>query len=445
MNQRQAESQYFNPTESVGFGTTVGGTIQRDYEYLANSKTRSLMVGTLYLEDHGIHTNDELAFSLPVGGANISCATSAIVAANFNLPSTVYAVRKSKDTIGLKTTKTSNEILFIGGGTDQYDYLLETQPDEQVTGRVERIVSTIQTQADHNLTDGDVINLVVKPGLSTGIGSTTVVTVKKIDDYLIINPKDVSTSGINTTANTITVTDHGFVTGDKVLYYGGSQIAGGLSQREYYVVRIDDNTISLTETFEETKGIPKVIGITSVGGNGQSLNPINPEIRVFKNNDIVFDLSDSTLADHNLKFYYDQNFFNDFVGTGTSESFEVIGVTTTATVGVASTVPADHPTVTLTHSNAASVLYYNLFSPSGLTTADLTVRNYSTIRYVDSKYNGRYSVVGLGSTEFSINLIEKPESLRYDEADWDLRIYHKINFCYWRYCKCTVAGWWIQI
>ena len=411
---------YFNPTESVGFGTTVGGTIQRDYEYLANSKTRSLMVGTLYLEDHGIHTNDELAFSLPVGGANISCATSAIVAANFNLPSTVYAVRKSKDTIGLKTTKTSNEILFIGGGTDQYDYLLETQPDEQVTGRVERIVSTIQTQADHNLTDGDVINLVVKPGLSTGIGSTTVVTVKKIDDYLIINPKDVSTSGINTTANTITVTDHGFVTGDKVLYYGGSQIAGGLSQREYYVVRIDDNTISLTETFEETKGIPKVIGITSVGGNGQSLNPINPEIRVFKNNDIVFDLSDSTLADHNLKFYYDQNFFNDFVGTGTSESFEVIGVTTTATVGVASTVPADHPTVTLTHSNAASVLYYNLFSPSGLTTADLTVRNYSTIRYVDSKYNGRYSVVGLGSTEFSINLIEKPESLRYDEADWDL-------------------------
>ena len=414
-----SDKLYFNPTESVGFGTTVGGTIQRDYEYLANTKTRSLLVGTIYLQDHKIHTNDILSFTIPSGGANISCATSSTSASFFNLPASVYAVRKTKDTVGLKTTKDSDEILFISGGTDQYDYLFETQPANQVTGRVEKIVSTLQTAEDHNLKTGDKITLEVRPGVVTGIGSTSFVTVKKIDDYLVIDPIDVSTAGINTSNNTITVSNHGLVTGDKVLYYGGSNIAGGLTQREYYVYRVDDNVISLTETLAQTVGVPKIVGITSIGGSGQSLNRINPELRVVKNNDLKFDLSDPSLVGHKLQFFYDQNFFNDFVGSGKSETFEVIGLTTTATVGVASTVPADHPVVTLTFSGDNDILYYNLFSASGITTADVGVRNYNTIRYVNSKYNSTYSITGIGSTTFAINLAEKPQSLRYDSADWD--------------------------
>ena len=414
-----SDKLYFNPTESVGFGTTVGATIQRNYEYLANTKTRSLLVGTIYLEDHNIHTNDILSFTIPTGGANISCATSSTSASFFNLPASVYAVRKTKDTVGLKTTKDSDEILFISGGTDQYDYLFETQPANQVTGRVEKIVSTLQTAEDHNLETGDKITLEVRPGVVTGIGSTSFVTVKKIDDYLVIDPIDVSTAGINTSNNTITVSNHGLITGDKVLYYGGSNIAGGLTQREYYVYRVDDNVISLTETLAQTVGIPKIVGITSIGGSGQSLNRINPELRVVKNNDLKFDLSDPSLVGHKLQFFYDQNFFNDFVGSGKSETFEVVGLTTTATVGVASTVPADHPVVTLTFSGDNDILYYNLFSASGITTADVGVKNYNTIRYVNSKYNGTYSVTGIGSTTFAINLAEKPQSLRYDSADWD--------------------------
>ena len=116
---------YFNPTESVGFGTTVSQTITRSYQYMGVTKDRSLLTKTIHLENHGLQTNDELTFSIPTSGSNISCATSSIYAGTFNLPSTVYAVKKTEDTIGIKTTKTSADLTFISGGSNVYDYLFE--------------------------------------------------------------------------------------------------------------------------------------------------------------------------------------------------------------------------------------------------------------------------------------------------------------------------------
>ncbi|BCU93703.1 MAG: hypothetical protein CM15mV2_3390 [uncultured marine virus] len=67
---------YFNPQESVGFGTTVSQTITRPYQYMGVTKDRSLLTRTIHLENHGLETNDELRFSVPTGGSQISCATS---------------------------------------------------------------------------------------------------------------------------------------------------------------------------------------------------------------------------------------------------------------------------------------------------------------------------------------------------------------------------------
>ena len=413
---------YFNVQESVGFGTTVSQTITRNYQYLGVTKERSLRTQEVYIENHGLNTNDILNFTVSPSGSNVSCATSGIYAGTFNLPSTLYATRKTKDSIGLKTTKTSNDIFFISGGGDYNDFLFETVESEQVTGSVQNILSNIQTSEAHGLSIDDTINLIVKPGLSTGIGTTTFATLKKVNDYLIVDPIDVAASGINTTSNRISLYKHGLISGDRVLYTTSSTFPGGISEREYYVIRIDDNTIQLANTLKETQGTPNVVNITSSGGSGQVLNPINPQLRPYANNDIVFDLSDPSLLSYDLKFYYDNKFINEFVGSGTSLGFEVVGVGTSATVGVASTNPNSvyHPTVKLSHSDNIDTLYYNLFGPTGIITADNTVVNRNEIKHVRSGYNGNYSVVGVGTTVFTVNLQFKPESLSYDKDDCEI-------------------------
>ena len=342
----------------------------------------------------------------------------------FNLPSTLYAVKKTKDTIGLKTTKTSDDIFFISGGGDHNDFLLEKQEDFQVTGTVQKITASIQTEFNHGLTDDDHIDLIVKPGLTTGIGSTTYTKLKVIDDYLIANPLTISSAGINTSTNRITANSHGLITGDRILYYG-TNLPGGITQREYYVVVIDEDTIQIANTLKETQGTPNVVDITSTGSGNWTINPINPQLRPFRNNDLVFDMGDPTLSGYNLKFYYDGNFFNEFVGSGTSLGFEVVGVSTQATVGIGSTIPLAsnpfHPTVTLKYSETSpDVIHYNLFAPTGISTNDGTVVNGSEVKFVDSSYTGGYNITGIGSTEFSINLRFTPESLKYSKSDCDV-------------------------
>ena len=415
---------YFNPTESVGFGTTVSQTITRSYQYMGVTKDRSLLTKTIHLENHGLQTNDELTFSIPTSGSNISCATSSIYAGTFNLPSTVYAVKKTEDTIGIKTTKTSADLTFISGGSNVYDYLFEKVEPVKVTGTIEKIATTVETTVDHSLEDGDIIDLIVKPGLSTGIGTTTYTKLKVIDDYLITNPLEIAASGIRTDTNRIRANDHRLVTGERILYYGAN-LPDGIEQKEYYVVRVDDNTISLTNTFAETAGVPVLVNITSQGGSGQTINPINPQLRPFKNNDLVFDMSDPSLTGYQLKFYYDTNYFNEFVGSASSETFEVIGVSTFATVGIGSTIPTFdnvfHPTTILKYSDTSpELIFYNVFGTSGVaTTKNTGVVNQGQVKYVDSGYAGKFNIVGVSNTEFKVNLRFPPESLQYTSANCD--------------------------
>jgi len=409
---------YFNAEESVGIGTTVGQTITRNYQYIGVTKSRSLKTQEIYLKEHGLKTNDVLNYTKAPSGTTLGIKTDGI-GNTFNIPSIVYAVRKTEDTIGVKTTKTSNDVFFVVGGGDYNDALFEVVPSKQVTGNVEKITSTIQTAENHELQNNDNIQLIVQPGLSTGIGTTTFATVKVIDDYLIINPLSVEPSGINTVNNRITAYQHNLITGDKVLYYG-SNLPGGIYQREYYVVKIDDNTIQLANTLKETQGTPNVVDITGVGIGSWSINPINPQLRPFRSNDIIFDMSDPSLVDNNLKFYYDSNFFNEFVGSGTSLGFEIVGVSTLATVGVASTNPNSdsHPTITVKYSETSpKILYYSLFTNAGISTADDTVFNGSQIKYIDSSYTLDYPVTSIGDTTFTINLKYKPESLNYKSLD----------------------------
>ena len=71
-----------------------------------------------------------------------------------------------------------------------------------------------------------------------------------------------------------------------------------LTGNEYYIHKIDDDNINLCDTFKNsTTKLPVVVSFASTGSSSQNISPINPRIKSVKNNNLVFDLSDSSLVD----------------------------------------------------------------------------------------------------------------------------------------------------
>ncbi len=80
----------------------------------------------------------------------------------------------------------------------------------------------------------------------------------------------VGTNDVSTSADTLTISAHGFVTGDIITYdvNGGSAITGLTDATAYHVIRVDDNTIKLASTANNaTSGTQ--IDLTGTGNDGQ--------------------------------------------------------------------------------------------------------------------------------------------------------------------------------
>ena len=210
---------YFNPQESVGFGTTAGIGYDVSYSFGQGVINGSIPTQRISIKNHSLQTNQKLTFSQN-GNNAISISTSP-TGTPFNLPTTVYAVNKSPSTIGIKTSLTSDEVFFRSGGDNADNYYFDTN-NIQKLGKIEKIISTvsISTSYSHGLANGDLITMNVQPNLSVGIGTSTAVRVlyKSEIDNIVVNPIGFNSTGINTVTNEITITDHELVTGDKVLY-----------------------------------------------------------------------------------------------------------------------------------------------------------------------------------------------------------------------------------
>ena len=119
------------------------------------------------------------------------------------------------------------------------------------------------------------------------------------------------------------------------------------------------------------------VGLTFIG----EVSLINPNIPVIRNNDLVFDVSDSSLEGYDLNLYYDSKFKNQFVSTGSTDLISVSGV---GTIGVTTTA-----TVTLKYyEDNPNSLFYNIEKTGFISTSDVSVKNGSKITYESSKYNG---------------------------------------------------------
>ena len=412
----------FNPNQSVGVGSTAGIGIATNYTIGIRSIPISVPTQSIYLPDHPFTTNQQVIFRKLSTSSAISVANTESSAA-FNLPisgdsQTVYIIKKSNDYIGIVTqiglTTTTNGLFFRNNGSDEYRYSFESN-FTQIKGDVDNIESTVSISTAHNLISGDKINLSIKPNLSVGIGTSTSIHVKynDVSQKLIINPIEFSSSGINTITNEISIPNHNLKTGDKVVYSSTGTIASGLTTGTYYVYKVDNNNIKLCETLiDSTTNPPLVVDITNAPASTHQIGPINPPLNIVKNNDVIFDLSDSSLSGYNFKLFYDNTFKDEFVSTGSTNVFSLSGV---GTVGVST-----NASLTLRYSNELPFnLFYNLEKSGYISTADTEVNNYCQILLTNSVYNGSYSISGVGTTTFQISLPYLPENLNYTSDDCD--------------------------
>ena len=423
---------FFNSIQSVGIGTTVGSSSSKGY--FTGSRQYSISVPTqgIYLPNHPFKTGEQVTFERFAGSQGFTVSNTN-TSATYSIPQsgnteTLFVVKKSNDVIGLCTQvglTTNTEGLFfrnITSNADSRDYRYSlTSNKTQVTAKVEKIRAKVAVSTAHGLNNGDTVNLSVNSDQSVGIGTSVSVYLKynSANDKLLVNPIGFTSTAVNTSTNRLTLTEHGLKTGDKV-FYDSDLIISGLSTGSYFVYRIDDNTINLANTrFDAVSNPPTVVSFGSTGGSSQELSPINPRLNVVRDNNLVFNVNDSSLSGYNFRLYYDRDFKNELVSIGSSTTFSTVGV---GTVGIANTVTAS--TVTLNfNKNLPSKVYYQLDKAGYISTADTEVTNYSEINFIDSTYSGTYSVTGVGETVFTVSLKSVPEDLDYNQSSTSILKY----------------------
>jgi hypothetical protein len=428
-NSKLNDKVYFNPSHSVGIGATTGISVSNSYIIGDLTKTVSVPTQSIYLPNHPFKTSQSVVFE-KLSGANAVSVSNTEGSGTFNIPSgnsqTLYVINKSKDYIGLTTqvglTTNTDGLYFrsftANGDDTDYQYSFESNYT-QVTARVEKIESTLTLSESHSLAVNDSVTLTVKPNQSVGIGTSTAIIVKynSANNKLLINPIGFTSTGVSTTTNQLTISSHGLKTGDKIFYDSSDEVISGLETGSYYVYRIDDDTINLSNTYYNAlSSPPSVVSFASTGGAGHEISKINPQVKNIKNNNLVFDVSDSSLNGYNFKLFEDKDFYNELVSVGSSTSFNVIGV---GTVGVST-----NASVTLNYgATLPTKVYYALEKSGYISTTDKNVSNYSEILFVDSDYNGTYSVTGIGSTTFTVSLRTNPERLSYTQDNTEVLKY----------------------
>jgi hypothetical protein len=409
---------YFNAKNSVGVGTTPGGAKYKAFTIGVTTQTVSIPHRSIYIPNHPFKTGQRVTFtktdlagvnSLIVGNDASSLNTFQIPD-TFTLTTNVYIINKGKDYVGLVTqvglTTNSEGLYFYSDGSDNFEYLLQTNYS-QVTGQIDRAVTTVSVAQSHGLSTGDSIRLTVIPNVIVGVGTTSPLTLQfnELEKKLLINSVGINSSQINTTSNTITISNHGYRTGDKI-FYDSTQVASGLETGSYYVIKDNINQFRLAETFYET--IPsneKSVNIVGTGASIHTFALINPSINVVKDSSIQFNLGDSSLIGYKLKIFKDSQFKNEFISANDSRNFNVLGV---GTVGFGTASLSIEYT-----ENTPSKLFYALEKSGYISTSDKDVINYSQINYVDSEYNGTYSIFGVSTDSFKISPSQVPTILKY--------------------------------
>ena len=493
---------YFNPAESIavsGVGATdlvsvvgVGSTSKITVSFNNPGTEASSVVlsaGQIYLRNHGLRTNTKLVYKTNGGSSiRVSLALTSQFSTGYTVGintftlannSIVYAARISDDIIGIATNPVvpdvNNPGTFVGIGTSTNGLLFfenigsgvkhsfETDYQNTLSGLVNRNVVTVSTASTHNLVANDTVKVNVVAGITTSIKLIYSDEQKRV----LGNRVSFAKTSVDLLDNVITVPNHGFVTGQKVLYKSGLSFSDRIITSNttvdsatvfpsplevetpytllatetgiiivdaeaipdnslFYVVVLDFNRIQLASTYyDATKANPTVIDMVS--NTYGSIAPVNPPIALIKNQTVEFDLSDSSLSYRRgsidypafeLNFYKDSTFANKFISSGTNPTFEIRSTGTVGTSGAKVTI--------LVSDKLPKNFYYKLDPVDTLNTPEdkkgiiidnENILNNNAIIVTDSVYSGNHRITGIGSTFIQYNVLLKPERQSYNSSE----------------------------
>ena len=427
---------YFDPAETLATGTAVGVGTTIVFSNPGTGLTSIFIPNkSVYLPSHGLETGDILTYSSNGGaGIIIEDETNVGVGTTVADGTQLFVAKLSEDLIGIATvrvglgttgtfvgiatTNSASTTLFfrnVGAG-DTHSF---TTNYPAITGDVKRNLVTVGLAATHGLHPTHSVTMRVNPQ------STDSYSVKYNDSTrkLLVGHSHYSftAAGVNTATNQITIPNHGFLTGDKVVHTATLPSAGLSSNTVYYAVRVDDNRLGLSTTSYDSRLVnPITVGITSASAG--TLYPVNPVINVVKDSTVEFDLSDSSLAyirqgqqypAFEFNLYTDNNFTQRWYKSDSSKNFEF---TTTGIVGTAGA----KATLTV-NKNIPEILFYKLdpVYESDLPNykqqidIDTDVFSHNQINVGNSAYSGTFEFVSTSTTSFTYSLPNKPEADLY--------------------------------
>ena len=414
---------FFDPKVTVGTGTAG---VSRSIIGIGTSSTevRFIPSRSIYLPGHKFFTGESLIYDCGVGGTSL-VVNNVGSASSFKLErgQTVYAVNLGKNYVGLSTlgftTSTGigtqlNSLEFWdlnqAFGVVGYAHSLLTT-NAKITGTVTQSVGIFTTKSNHGLLTGDSINLKV---IANNIKEIKLIY-DSVNRKVLANPVSFGSTQVSTTYSEINISEYDYEikTGDKVVYISSNIIGGLTNYGIYYVLKTNNDSIQLCNYESDIKN-SNYINFSSEGGGNQQLYFVNPPIKVLNGSVLKFDLSDSSLLDMELEFFYDINFSEKIGILGTVEDgFAIIKN------NVLSGNSGSYISIDFSNSYVPSSFYYNLLTKGLVGTdknqisSDISVIGSNNIISKNHSLNDRYVITSLGENLFSI---DNNKILSYDET-----------------------------
>ena len=441
-NFKRNKEVYFEPVESVGLGTVpvgIGSVLQFSSFGLNTigigttfgSSTLAVPIKSIYLKGHNLQTGDIVTYSPNGGGGIVYNEFHDIgVAKTLTDGQQVFVARISDDLIGIATQRvglgstggfdgvgnSSKTLFFTGVGTGN-NHSFTTNYDT-ISGDATKRTVTVTTGVNHGIRAGHFIDIDVNPSFAT----THKVKYNDLHRRVLVGIETFSAVGVNSSTNTISIVGHGYESGDKVIHTSSSPCEGLENDKIYYIVKVDNDNIKLSNTYyDSTQLKPSIVGISSTSFGEFGL--VNPKIDAYRSSILNFDLSDATLAytsqatqysAFKLNFYLDSSCTKLWETDGSSNNFSVsrsgsVGITTDAKVSVS------------IGKTTPERLYYK-FDPISDGTlpkekteiiSDIDVSQNNSIFCQNSVYNGNRRVSIAGSNFFNFEMAEVPEADSY--------------------------------
>jgi len=423
---------YFTPSESVGIGTIgIGSTLAISNPGIGITEI-FVPIRSIYIPNHQIENGTKLIYSSN-GGSGIDISLDGINNYNLTDGSEVYSVKISEDFIGISTSivglgstgsyigisSTNNLMYFISNGSG-VNHSFKTKYNNVKPFQIKNGSVVVSLASTHNMRVNDSVGLFVK-----NVGITTTIKVK-YNDYnrrILIGNYEFSNLDVNPTDDTITIVNHKFTTGQKVVYTSNSPSTNLINNKIYYINVVDEDTIRLCDSYYESLSLdPNYVNIGSASTGEIGL--INPLLKIQTGRKTVFDLSDSSLSYNvgsrlysafKLNFYTDKELKDEyqFVTKPNIIKYNNVGIDTNARIELEFSDPR--------------VLYYKI-SPINLDKISQVkkdilidnenIQNNNTLLIDYSDYSGEYTIskVGIGSTNFECYLPLTPEEDFYSNG-----------------------------